>query len=83
MEKDIAISFKANKKEKDEAAKIFNDLGLNLSSALNIFLKKSIAVGGLPFDLRNESLIPKYELIKRMKEIEDGDTVTRTINIKK
>lgn len=43
---------------KEDAADIYSRWGLSLSDAINIFLIKSIEVGGLPFDLRPEK--PSY-----------------------
>ena len=37
---------------KKEAAELFNDLGLNLTSAINMFIRKSIAKQGIPFEVR-------------------------------
>ena len=39
---------------KKEAESTYNELGLNLTTAINVFLRKSIAVGGFPFDVRTE-----------------------------
>lgn len=36
---------------KEEAKKLFNDLGLDLSSAIEIFLRQSIRDNGLPFKI--------------------------------
>lgn len=38
---------------KDEALQILKPLGLNLTSATNIFLKAVVREKGLPFDLRS------------------------------
>ena len=38
---------------KDEALQILEPLGLNLTSAVNIFLKAVVREKGLPFDLRS------------------------------
>lgn len=35
-----------------EADNIFKDIGLNTTTAINIFLKKVVATGGIPFDLQ-------------------------------
>jgi DNA-damage-inducible protein J len=43
------ITVNVDKKTKDEANKIFNDLGLNMSTAVNIFLKACIKENGIPF----------------------------------
>ena len=43
------ITVNVDKKTKDEANKIFNDLGLNMSTAINIYLKACIKENGIPF----------------------------------
>ena len=40
---------------KDEVTNIYNHYGLDLPTAIRIFMKKTVAVNGLPFDLREES----------------------------
>lgn len=40
---------------KKEAEAIFAELGINISSAVNIFLKQVIRKGGLPFDMTTEA----------------------------
>ena len=37
---------------KDEANDILNKLGLSMSTAINIFLKKFILVRGIPFEIK-------------------------------
>lgn len=37
---------------KREVEAIYAELGMNLTSAVNAFLRQSVRVGGLPFDLR-------------------------------
>jgi len=54
---------------KKEASALFNDLGLDLSTAVNIFLRQSIMRGGLPFDVVKET--PNAETIAALKEAED------------
>ncbi|VDG19426.1 type II toxin-antitoxin system RelB/DinJ family antitoxin [Lactiplantibacillus mudanjiangensis] len=51
--KNIAVSFRVNEQDKQQAALIYDALGLNLSTAFNMFLKQTIAVGGLPFNAQN------------------------------
>ena len=40
---------------KNKASELFNALGLDLSTAVRIFLLKSIAVGGIPFEMNISS----------------------------
>ncbi|HBA68542.1 MAG TPA: type II toxin-antitoxin system antitoxin, RelB/DinJ family [Lachnospiraceae bacterium] len=51
---------------KKQAAELFNQLGLDMSSAVNIFLRQAIMRGGLPFSVE----IPKFkqEVIDAMEE---------------
>jgi len=48
------ISVNVDKKTKEEATKVFNDLGLNMSVAVNIFLKACIKENGIPFQIKNK-----------------------------
>lgn len=48
---DTAITFRTNSKTKRQAQKLFSDLGIDISTALNIFLKKTLQTGGIPFDV--------------------------------
>lgn len=40
---------------KQEAEALFNDLGLNMSSAITMFLKSAINYNGIPFEIRRSS----------------------------
>lgn len=46
---------------KQEARPILEALGLNISSAINIFLRAVIRCGGIPFDLRVRNEGPSRE----------------------
>lgn len=66
----VQVSFRIDSSDKDKVTEIYESLGMNLSTAFNVFVKKSISDGGLPFDVRDpfysESNI--NELEKRLKE---------------
>lgn len=38
-----------------EADSIFEDIGITTTAAINIFLKKVVATGGIPFELKQTS----------------------------
>jgi DNA-damage-inducible protein J len=46
------INVRVDSEVKQKAEAIFNELGLNMSTAMNMFLRYSIRYGGIPFDLR-------------------------------
>ena len=54
------INIRVNDEVKKEAETIFKSLGLNMSVAMNLFLKKCINEKGIPFDLK----IPNKETNK-------------------
>jgi len=37
---------------KKQCEALYNELGINLTTAINVFLRQSIRVGGFPFDVR-------------------------------
>lgn len=39
---------------KKEVSKVYENLGLDLSSAVRMFFKRSVQVGGIPFSVSNE-----------------------------
>lgn len=51
---------------KKQAQELFADLGLDLSTAINIYLKKAVAEQGIPFDVVRE--IPNAETIAAIEE---------------
>lgn len=45
------VQFRVDDDLKEQATEIYEKLGLDLSTALRIFLKRSVAVRGLPFSM--------------------------------
>lgn len=37
---------------KNQATAVYNELGMDLSTAIRMFLKKSVIVGGIPFETK-------------------------------
>ncbi|MBR2741464.1 type II toxin-antitoxin system RelB/DinJ family antitoxin [Candidatus Saccharibacteria bacterium] len=65
---DTAITFRTNSKTKAEAQKVFSELGLDLSTALNIFLAKATRTKSIPFDIAYEDETPNAETLAAIKE---------------
>lgn len=53
---------------KKQCEAMYGELGINLTTAINVFLRKSLSVGGFPFDVRMEQ--PNKETIAAMLEAE-------------
>jgi len=52
---------------KKQAEQIFNELGLNMSTALTVFLRQTIRSNGIPFDLRLE--VPNEETLAAINDV--------------
>lgn len=64
-----AINIQIDSETKREATKILNELGLSMSTAINLFLRQVIKRDGLPFEVVNSK--PSKELLLALKEAED------------
>ena len=61
-----AINVQVDSQDKEMATSILKDLGLNMSTAINMFVKQIIKTNGLPFEVVNPT--PSRELKKALKE---------------
>ncbi len=52
VSKQILVQFRVDEKLKNEATRIFESLGLDLPTALRMFLARSIYEHGLPFEVK-------------------------------
>lgn len=46
------LQVRIDEKLKDEASEIFENLGMDLPTAIRVFLKRSVAERGIPFEVR-------------------------------
>lgn len=61
MDTDITICMDSDVKEKADA--LFSELGMDLNTAFNLFVRESLRAGGFPFELR-----PNIKVMEAMKE---------------
>lgn len=53
---------------KNQASAIYSELGIDLSTAVRMFFKKSVLVGGIPFETKiNESTLKAILAIENMR----------------
>ena len=71
------LNIRTDKEIKEAAEKIYASLGLNMSTAINMFLRASIRESGIPFDLKLN--VPNNESIKA---IEEGRMIAKDEKIK-
>lgn len=60
------LNIRTDKEIKEQAEAIYSTLGLNMTTAINMFLRASIRENGIPFDLKLST--PNNETIKAIEE---------------
>lgn len=69
MAKTATLNIRTDPIVKAQAEQIYQGFGITLTDAVNIFLRKSIMEGGLPFEMREPK--PNAALRAAMQETED------------
>lgn len=54
MAKNTVISVRVQEETKKEAEQLFSEMGLSMSTAVNLFLKQVVLTGKIPFELSAE-----------------------------
>ena len=65
--KNSPINIMVDKETKEEATKILKEVGLSMSTAINLFLKQVINHNGLPFKVRK----PNKDTLRALKAAQD------------
>ena len=66
MGKITSVSFRIDSDLKNQADTLFNNLGLNMTTAFNMFLRQSVREGRIPFEVTIN--VPNRETIAAMLE---------------
>lgn len=61
-----SLNVNVNAETKKEASKVLDELGLNMTTAINIYLKQIVKHNGIPFEVKNR--VPNHKLKKALKE---------------
>ncbi|ABI68384.1 type II toxin-antitoxin system RelB/DinJ family antitoxin [Syntrophomonas wolfei] len=78
MAKTTNLNIRVDEELKREAEAVFNELGLNMSTAMNIFLRYSVRYGGIPFDLRIEK--PNEESMAAIDDVNNNRNMSKTFD---
>ena len=68
MSNTVNFSVRMDSDIKKECESLYSELGINLTTAINVFLRQSLRAGGFPFDVRLNN--PNKETIAAMLEAE-------------
>ena len=66
---DTSMTIRMDRKVKKEAQEVFSALGLDMTTAINVFLRQAIYFKGFPFDVRLD--IPNEETIAAINEVKE------------
>lgn len=61
------LNVRVDENLKKNAEELLNDLGMNMSTAINVFLRQLVRVHGIPFEIKAE--VPNAETLEAMEEI--------------
>ena len=70
----INVTIRLDREIKENAEKLFSELGMNLSTAFNVFARQSLRQGKIPFEIYDPFYSEKnqIELAHRVADIEAG-----------
>ncbi|MDO5112240.1 MAG: type II toxin-antitoxin system RelB/DinJ family antitoxin [Clostridia bacterium] len=72
------VNFKMDSKLKAEADELFAELGMNMTTAINVFIRQAVRQRKIPFEVAAD--MPNAETIAAMKE---ADRIARDPNAKR
>ncbi len=72
------INIRVDEELKRKAENIFNELGLNMSTAMNMFLRYSVRYGGIPFELRIDK--PNAETLSAIDDVNKNRNMSKTFD---
>jgi len=65
----VNLSIRMEKSLKEQAEHLFGELGMNMTAALNIFVRQAVRQGKIPFEITLNK--PNAETLAALKEIEE------------
>jgi DNA-damage-inducible protein J len=63
------LSIRMDRALKERAEILFSELGMNMTTALNVFVRQAVRQGKIPFEISLAT--PNAETLAALKEIED------------
>ncbi len=65
----VNMSIRMDKELKKQADAMLSDMGLNMTTAMNMFLRQVVRQGRIPFEIATD--IPNAETLAAIKEMDD------------
>jgi len=82
MKQQINVNIRMDKEIKERADVLFQDLGFNLTTAVNAFVRQCLREQGIPFQIKTTgndfSEATLIRLLESKRQIEEGQVVVKT-----
>ena len=78
----INLSIRMNKELKEQAESLFSELGMNMTTAMNVFVRQSVRQGKIPFEITLSR--PNEETLAAIREIDSmrkGNIPKKTMSV--
>ena len=70
-----SMSIRLDSEVKEQAQQVFSNLGMDMTTAINIFLRQAIQYQGLPFDVR---LDENRKLLEVLTDLDQNRNMSRS-----
>ncbi len=71
----MSISIRLDSEVKEQAQQVFSNLGMDMTTAINIFLRQTIQYQGLPFDVR---LDENRKLLQALTDLDQNRNMSQS-----
>ncbi|HEU8010896.1 type II toxin-antitoxin system RelB/DinJ family antitoxin [Streptococcus pneumoniae] len=71
----MSISIRLDSEVKEQAQQVFSNLGMDMTTAINIFLRQAIQYQGLPFDVR---LDENRKLLQALTDLDQNSNMSQS-----
>ena len=78
MAETINVTIRLDREVKEQAERMFNSFGMNLSTAFNVFARQALRQGKIPFEIYDPFYSEKNqaELSRRIADVEEGKNLS-------
>ncbi|VKX35052.1 addiction module antitoxin, RelB/DinJ family [Streptococcus pneumoniae] len=74
----MSISIRLDSEVKEQAQQVFSNLGMDMTTAINIFLRQAIQYQGLPFDVR---LDENRKLLQVLTDLDQNRNMSQSFEL--
>ena len=74
------VSIRIDVDLKRDAEELFDALGINMTTAMTMFLKQAIWTQGLPFDVKRGFTQPNHDTIAAIDDVNNNRNMSRTFD---